>query len=221
VRNTVQLFEAAKAAGVRKVVHVSVANPDENSRFPYFRGKAQTEAALRDSGLAHAIVRPTLVYGPEDILVNNIAWGVRHIPLFLLPGNGRYEVQPVSVWDTARICVEAATENDDVTVDAAGPERWAFDDFVRLIARTVGGRAWIRSAPRWVAVAMGRAAGLGFRDVVATPDELDALAAGLLVSHEPPLGRDRFEVWLVESGDVLGRAYASEVARNFRGQESA
>jgi uncharacterized protein YbjT (DUF2867 family) len=220
VRNTAQLFEAAKAAGVRRVVHVSVANPDESSPFSYFRGKAQTETALRGSGLSYAIVRPTLLYGPDDILVNNIAWALRHVPLFLVPGDGRYEVQPVSVWDTARICVEAGAREQDVTLDAAGPERWAFDDFVRLISRTVGGRAWIRSAPRWVALATGRAAGLGLRDVVATPDELDALAAGLLASQRPPLGRDQFAVWLADNGDVLGRTYASELARNFRSRRA-
>jgi NADH dehydrogenase len=216
VRNTERLFTAAKAAGVRRIVHVSVANPDASSPFPYFRGKAQTEAALRRSGLSHAIVRPTLVYGPEDILVNNIAWAVRHIPLFLVPRGGSYEVQPVSVWDTARICVDAGAREGDVALDAAGPGRWEFVDFVRLIARTVGGRAWVRSSPRLVAIAMGRMAGLGLRDVVVTADEADALAAGLLVSRQPSLGRDRFEVWLADNGEVLGRTYASELGRNFR-----
>jgi len=215
VENTAKLFRAAKLAGIRRVVHISVANPDANSPFPYFRGKARTEEALRESGLSYAIVRPTLVFGPEDILVSNIAWGLRHVPLFLLAGDGRYEVQPVSVRDTARICVEAGARDDDAVLDAAGPLRWSFEDFVRLIARAVGSHAWITHAPPTIALAVGRIAGLALRDVVLTRDELDALTAGLLVSHEPPRGRDRFDTWVVENASVLGRRYTSELARNF------
>jgi len=208
---------AAKGAGVRRVVHVSVANPDAASPFPYFGGKARTEEALRISGVSHAIVRPTLVFGAHDILVNNIAWGLRHVPVFLIPGDGRYEVQPVSVRDTARICVDAGAREDDVTLDAAGPDRWTYEGFVRLIARVVGARAWIRRSPTSVALAAARGAGLLLRDVVVTRDELRALEAGLLVSHEPPLGRELFEAWLVENADVLGRRYTSELTRNFSG----
>ena len=129
-------------------------------------------------------------------------------------------MQPVAVWDTARICVEFGESDRDLVVDAAGPERWAFLDFVRLIGRSIGGRAWIRTAPLPVARALGKVAGLGLRDVVATRDELEALDAGLLVSREPPLGRDRFDDWLVEHAATLGRGYASELARNFRGQDA-
>jgi NADH dehydrogenase len=156
------------------------------------------------------------VFGPGDILVNNIAWALRHVPVFLIAGDGRAEVQPVSVFDTARICVEAGDRDDDVALDAAGPERWAFEHFVRLIKRATGGRALIRRAPPTLAFAISRLAGLLLRDVVATRDELGMLQAGLLVSHEPPLGRDSFEEWVSENGDTLGRSYASELRRNFR-----
>jgi len=216
VENTRRLFAAATRAGVRRVVHVSVANPDASSPFPYFRGKARTEEVLRESGLSHAIVRPTLVFGPEDILVNNIAWALRHLPVFLIAGDGRSEVQPVSVRDTASICVQAGARDDNVTLDAAGPQSWSFEDFVRLIRRGVGGRArvWHSSPP--IALGVARIAGLFLRDIIVTRDELDALEAGLLVSHEPPLGTDRFDEWLAENGDTLGRTYTSELARNFR-----
>jgi NADH dehydrogenase len=217
VANTARLVEAARRAGVRRVVHVSVANPDHSSPFPYFRGKAQTEDVVRDSGLSYAIVRPTLVFGPDDVLVNNIAWGLRHVPLFLLPGDGQCEVQLVSVRDTASICVDAGVANDDVVLDAAGPSRWTFEDFVRLIARAVGSRAWIRRAPTGIALAASRLAGLAMRDVLLTRDELGALKAGLIVSREEPLGRDRFDLWLAENAWRVGRRYTSELARNFAG----
>jgi NADH dehydrogenase len=217
VENTRLLFDAAKRAGVRRVVHISVANSAADSPFAYFRGKAATEQALRDSGLSHAIVRPTLVFGPEDILVNNIAWALRHVPVFLITGSGEDEVQPVSVFDTARICVEAGERADDVALDAAGPERWKFDEFVRLIKRATGGRAWIRHAPETVSLATARVAGLVLRDVILTRDELGMLKAGLLVSHEEPLGTGSFREWVPANGDSLGRKYASELRRNFGG----
>jgi uncharacterized protein YbjT (DUF2867 family) len=216
VRNTAVLFRAAQRAGVRRIVHISVANPDAASPFPYFRGKARTEEALRAVGVSHAIVRPTLVYGRDDILVNNIAWGLRHVPVFLIGGGGRSEVQPVSVGDTAALCVEAGARDDDVTLDAAGPHRWTYEDFVRLIRRAVRARARIWHSSTDVALAAARVAGLVLRDVVVTRDELEALEAGLLVSFEPPTGSDRFENWLTTNADRLGRRYTSELGRNFR-----
>ncbi len=218
VSNIGVLLEAAARAAIRRVVHVSVANPDERSPFPYFRGKAHAEALVRASGLSHAIVRPTLVFGPEDILVNDIAWILRRMPLFLVPGDGSYEVQPISVGDTARICVEEGAAAGDVVVDAAGPERFAFESFVRLIAAAVESRARIHTGPARLALAASRMLGLLVRDVVLTRDEVEALMAGLLVSDEPPRGRDRFEDWLSANALTLGRSYQSELRRNFRGR---
>jgi uncharacterized protein YbjT (DUF2867 family) len=215
VDNTARLIEAARRAGVRRIVHVSVANPGRRSPFPYYRGKAQTEEIVRGSGLSYAIVRPTLVFGREDILINNIAWGLRHVPFFLVAGDGSYEVQPVSVSDTASICVDAGAGDGDVVLDAAGPLRWRFENFVRLIARAVGSRSWIGRASPAITLAAGRIAGLALRDVILTRDELDALMAGLLVSNEPPRGRDRFDEWLASNASAVGRRYASELARNF------
>lgn len=216
VQNTAALFASAQRTGVRRIVHISVANPDAASSIPYFRGKARTEEMLRQLGVSHAVVRPTLVYGPGDILVNNIAWGLRHVPVFLIGSDGRSLVQPVSVTDTAALCVEAGARDDVVTLDAAGPDRWTYEDFVRLIRRAVRGRARIWHSPTGVALAAARVAGLLLRDVVVTRDELRALGAGLLVSHEPPAGSDRFERWLTANADQLGRRYTSELGRNFR-----
>jgi NADH dehydrogenase len=215
VANTRALFDAARRAGVRRVVHVSVSNADARSPFPYFSGKAETEEALRESGLSYGIVRPTLVFGPHDILLGNIAWALRRLPVFLVAGDGRYEVQPVSVQDTARICVDAGAVEDDVVVDAAGPERLTYDELVRLIARATGARARIAHAPAALTLGIARVAGMLLRDVVITREELDALRAGLLVSNGPPRGTDRIGPWLEEHGGALGRSYTSELARNF------
>ena len=217
VESTQRLVDAARRAGVRRLVHVSVANPALSSPFPYFHGKARTEDVVRRSGLSYAIVRPTLVYGPDDVLVNNIAWGLRHVPIFVVPGDGSYEVQPVSVRDTAAICVDAGWEEGDLELDAAGPVRWTFEELVRLIAGAVGSRAWVTNAPMNIALRAAQLAGWALRDVLVTRDELGALAAGLLVSAEAPRGRDRFDEWLTENGERVGRRYTSELSRNFSG----
>jgi NADH dehydrogenase len=213
VARTIMLFRAAERAGVERIVHVSVTNPDERSPLPYFRGKARLERWLRESGIAHSIVRPTLVFGPQDILVNNIAWILRRFPLLLVPGRGTYEVQPVSVRDTARLCVDAPAGE---TVDAAGPERLSFDALVRLVRDAVGSRARVVRGSPALALALTRVAGIALRDVVLTRDEVDGLMQSLLVS-DTVTGADRFSGWVRENGDALGRRYVSELGRNFRG----
>ena len=216
VENTRMLLRAARAAGVRRVVHVSVTNPSPGSPLPYFRGKAETEAEVADAGLSYAIVRPTLVFGPRDILVNNIAWGIRRSPVFPIAGDGSYRVQPVSVEDTAAICVDASARDDDVVLDAAGPETISYDELVRLVAAAVGSRARIVHWPARLVLTLARATGTIRRDVLLTAEELAGLRASLLVSELPPLGRASFRSWVAANGEVLGRSYVSELARNFR-----
>jgi uncharacterized protein YbjT (DUF2867 family) len=211
VRNSALLFEAAAEAGVRRIVHVSVTNPSEASPLPYFRGKAQVERALAAAGPAYAIVRPTLVFGPRDILVNNIAWILRRFPFFVVAGDGSGRVQPVSAEDVAEIAVTA-----EGTVDAAGPEEYTFDELVRAVGAAIGCRRPLVHAPPRVALGLGAVVGAACRDVILTRDEFEGLQASLLVSKEPPLGRDSFREWLERDSTSLGRAYVSELARNFR-----
>src|SRR5512140_2782944 len=106
VHNAEAMFAAAKAAGVKRIVHISITNPDENSRFEYFSGKARMEKALIATGIPYSILRPTILFGKEDILINNIAWTLRHLPAFGLFGDGSYRVQPIYVEDLAGLMVE-------------------------------------------------------------------------------------------------------------------
>jgi NADH dehydrogenase len=216
VANTRVVFGAAQDAGVKRVVHVSVSNPTIDSPLPYFRGKAQVESEIADSGVSHAIVRPTLVFGANDILLNNIAWALRRSPVFPIAGDGGYRVQPVSIEDVATICVDAGECADDVVLDAAGPETLTYRELVRAVADAVGSRSRIVPCPRGVVLAAARVMGAACRDVVLTSDELAGLEASLLVSQEPPLGTASFGAWVVANGDSLGRGYVSELARNFR-----
>ncbi len=216
IESSRMLFYAARSAGVERVVHVSIANPSIDSPLPYFRGKALVEYALAQSGLPYSIVRPTWVFGGErDVLANNIAWILRRMPAFALPGSGAYPVQPVHVDDLARICIEASRATGDVVIDAAGPETMPFAQLVALVRSAVDARSPIIHAPPSLMAVAARALGVFVGDVVLTPDEIRGLMAGLLVSHDPPLGRIAFSDWLDEHRASVGRSYANELARHF------
>jgi NADH dehydrogenase len=216
VENTRILFAAAREAGVGRIVHVSITNPDESSPLAYFRWKAVLERELRESGASHAIVRPTVVFGREDILINNIAWILRRLPLFVVPGSGRYRLQPVYVEDLAGLCVEAGAHRDDVVFDAVGPETYTFDELVLLVRAAVESRSRIVHAPATAAFALGTVIGRAVGDVLVTRDELRGLMADLLVSAGPPTAETSFRAWVAEHANELGREYASELARHYR-----
>ena len=215
VENSRALFFAARRAGAGRVIHLSIANPRLESPLPYYSGKARVERALAEVGIPYAIVRPTLVFGGErDVLVNNIAWILRRAPVFAVPGDGRYRVQPVHVDDLARIAVEQSAVGPDAIVDAAGPETMTFDELVSHIREAVGSRAPIVHVPASLMAAASRGLGLLVGDVVLTMDEIRGLMAGLLVSESVPLGRIAFSDWLARS-ESLGAVYANELERHF------
>ena len=216
VANTRTLIRAAREAGVARFVHVSIVSAAEDSPFPYFRGKAVVEREIRDSGLSYAIVRPTVIFGAEGILINNIAWLLRRFPLFLVPGTGRYRLQPVSVEDVADLAVGAGQNEESVELDAAGPEIYAFEELVRLVAETVSSRARIVHAPPRVALALSAPVGKLMRDVLITQEELAGLMSEVLVSTRPPAGQRRLSEWLAANAQTLGAAYQSELERHYR-----
>lgn len=210
------LFEAALRAGVRRIVHVSVTNPSERSPFGYFRGKAGVERVLGELTGERAVIRPSLVYGGRnEILINNIAWLLRRFPVYAVPGDGRYRVQPVSVEDVADLAVAAAGREGPSVEDAVGPEVYTFEQLLRMLRATVRGRARLVHLPPAVVVAAGRALGPALRDVLITREELGALTCELLVSHRPPTGSRSFAAWLPEQAGWLGHRYANELRRNW------
>ena len=215
VENTRLLIRAAREPGVRRIVHVSVSNPSEDSPLPYFRGKGMLERAVIESGISYAIVRPTVIFGDEDILIHNIAWFLRRFPVFVVPGDGAYRVQPVFVEDLADLTVRLAGESDNVTVDAVGPEIFTFEECVRLIARSIGRRGRILHMSPRVTHLLTATVGKLIGDVVLTRDEIAGLMADLLVSDRPPTCVTRLTDWLRDRADTLGTHYASELARHY------
>lgn len=216
VANTRILMSAAAEAGVRKVVHVSVSNPSLDSHLDYYAGKARTEEIVRESGMQWAVVRPTLIFGPGDILINNIAWLLRRMPFFVIPERGSYRVQPVAGEDVAVIATWAASQPSGLTVDAAGPEIITYAELVNSVAIAVHRRPRMVNMPAGLTLAAGAVVGLFMRDILLTRQELEGLMEELLVSKEEPRGTRRVDDWLLRSADLLGRSYASELSRHFR-----
>jgi uncharacterized protein YbjT (DUF2867 family) len=215
VTNTRALLRAAEIAGVERVVHISITNPCAGSPLPYFWGKAVLEELIRNARFHHAIVRPAVVFGAEDILINNMAFLLRKLPLFLIPGTGQYRLQPIYVEDLASIAVDAGHATGDLVMDAVGPETFSFEELVRLLARVVGSHAIIGHAPPGLALAAARILGTLTGDVVLTRDELEGLMSNLLISSAAPTGSTLLSSWLQEHAGTLGTRYASELNRHY------
>jgi NADH dehydrogenase len=216
VRNTQVLFDCARRAGVNRIVHISVTNASLQSSLPYYRGKALQEQALSQSGLSYAILRPTLVYGKEDILVNNMAWLVRRFPVFPIFGSGEYRLQPVYVGDLAEIAVLAARDFGPEPVDALGPETFTFEGFIQLMIDVIRPAVKQVHVPPGFGIALGRGIGLFLKDVILTRAELEGLMDELLTSIQAPNCPTRFTGWLESQRQTIGLAYTSELGRHFR-----
>lgn len=213
VRNTQTLFRAAKVAGVERIVHISITNPSEDSPLEYFSGKARLERDLIESGLSYAILRPTVLFGKEDILINNIAWGLRRMPVFGVFGDGRYKLQPIYVDDLARLAVEQGGRTENGTIDAIGPETFTYRGLVETIGEAIGKRRPIVSVPPSVGYIVGWAVGKLVGDVMITRDEIRGMMDNLLYVDSPPAGHTKLTDWIRAYASTLGLHYTSELAR--------
>jgi NADH dehydrogenase len=213
VTNTLTLFNAAKKAGVERIVHVSITNPSLDSHLEYFSGKAQLEAALQDLGVSYAILRPTVLFGKEDILINNIAWMLRKFPVFGVFGDGRYRLQPIYIDDLAQLAVEQGQQRENVIIDAIGPETFTYRELVGVIGKIVGKERPLLSIPPWLGYAVGWLVGKLVNDVVVTRPEIEGLMAGLLYVDSSPAGPTKLTDWARQHAAELGRRYASELGR--------
>ena len=212
VKNSKKLFLAAKEAGVGKIVHVSVANPDKAPDWAYFRGKVIVEEFLKKTGVSHSIVRPTLLYGhQQDVLVNNIAWLLRHLPFFGMFGDGKYPVQPIYADDVANICIDQGQLSENTVVDAAGPDTFEYREFLDILSKGMGRRNILIPIPDWLTLMVGQLMGLLLQDIVITEAEIRGLRQGLAASSEEPLGTTSFRDWAEENGDDLGRIYRNDI----------
>jgi uncharacterized protein YbjT (DUF2867 family) len=216
VANLRTLFDAAARAGVQRIVHVSILHADPSSPYAYFRGKGEAERYLGTVGVPYAIARPAIFFGGDGVLLNNIAWLLRRLPVFAVGGGGDYRIRPIHVDDAARLCVRLGSGTENVTVDAVGPESVSFRGMVTAIRSAVGSRSLIVPAPGWLIPPMSAVLSAALRDVLLTTEEYDAMAAGLADSTAPATGDTALTAWIAAHGDSLGRTYANELARHYR-----
>jgi uncharacterized protein YbjT (DUF2867 family) len=194
----------------------SYAQAVENSRvspIEYFRGKAKLEEAVKASGLSYAILRPAVLFGREDILINNIAWFLRRFPAFGVFGDGSYRLQPIYVDDLAELAVGQGAREENVVVDAIGPETFTYRELVRAVGKAIGTCKPVINMPPLQGYVLGKLVGLLHHDVTITSDEIKGLMAGLLYTDSPPAGKTRLTEWLKEHASEVGRHYHNELKR--------
>ena len=213
VRNTITMFNAAKEAGVSRIVHVSITNPSEDSQLEYFSGKAKLEKALKETGLSYSILRPTVIFGKEDILINNIAWALRKLPVFGVFGNGQYRLQPIYVNDLAELAVEQGEKVDNTIIDAIGPETFTYRGLVHAIGKAIGKERLIISTSPILCYILGNVISKIVDDVLITREEIEGLMANLLYVNSPPAGKTRLTDWIKKHAHTLGKHYAGELVR--------
>ncbi len=213
VQNSITLFNAAKAAGVQRIVHVSITNPALDSPLEYFRGKAELEQVLINTGLSYAILRPTVLFGKEDILINNITWMLRKFPVFGLFGDGQYRLQPIYVDDLARLAVAQGDNSENIVLNAIGPETFTYRELVLKLGEIIGVKRPLLSIPPSLGFAAGQVVGRLVNDVLITREEIEGLMADLLSVDTPPTGSTRLTDWAQKHATTLGKQYTSELAR--------
>lgn len=213
VANTRTMFAAAKKAGVRRIVHVSITNPDIHSDLSYFKGKAATEEMLQSSGMSWCILRPAVLFGKEDVLINNIAWALRHLPVFGVYGKGNYHLQPIYVDDLAAAAVEKTAGSENEIIQAIGPETFAYRELVRLVRDKLGLRRIIIGVPPALGFWSSRLLGFFLGDVIITRGEIRGLMENRLCVNALPLGKTKLSAWIEEHKNTFGRRYTSELRR--------
>jgi nucleoside-diphosphate-sugar epimerase len=213
VDNTIKLFNACKKAGVRKIIHVSITNPSETSHLSYFKGKAILENELKSLNLKYTILRPAVLFGKEDILINNIAWMVRKFPLFGIFGDGEYKLQPIFVDDFASLAIENAITNESKIIDAIGHETFTYNQLVEMIMNEIKIKKKIIHISPGFGFISGKILGKFVHDVVITKDEIEGLMSNLLYTNSAPAGETKLSDWVRNNSQIIGLKYASELKR--------
>jgi len=216
VENIKILVDCAMKAGIKRFVHISVTNPSLETNLPYFKGKAEAEELIKRSGISYAIIRPSLIFGIEDVLINNIAWLIRHFPLFPIFNKGEAWIQPVFAEDNAKIAVEGGFKTENLIWDSVGPERFPFAEIVRMLAKALSRNIWIPRIPNTLTLSLSRIIGFLQKDQLLTRDEMIGLLEDRLISSDVTRGTTSFATWIQENSGFLGTKYLNDFNRYYR-----
>ena len=204
-------------AGVQRIVHISITNPTIESPYPYFRGKALVERALAETGVSYAILRPAILFGNDGVLINNIAWLLRRLPVFAVGGRGEYRIRPIHVDDLADLCVAAAGRARQQHHRRGRTGRPTFLELVHDDPPAVGSHARDRTRSRRAAPADLGACSIACCTTCCSPrTSTSAMADGLADTDGPATAPTALSDWLAEHGATLGTHYANELERHFK-----
>jgi len=164
---TVNVLEAAKKAGVKRFLHMSALGTRAGAASRYHQTKWAAEEAVRKSGLAWTIFRPSMIYGPQDISINVLARLTRQLPFVPIFGSGNAKIQPVSV-ETVAACFVGALKNDETigkTYDLCGPEAFSWNDLYDKLMALQG----VRRAKLHLPLPVARVEAAIFEKLLANP----------------------------------------------------
>ena len=182
--------EAARAAGARRLVQMSALGADEGSEAKYARTKAMGEAAARQAFPGAVIIRPSIVFGPEDDFFNRFATMATLAPALPLVGGGKTRFQPVFVGDVAQAVARAATDDAFAgkTYELGGPAVYTFRELLEMIRQITGRKPVLLPLPFGVAGLIGAAGDLvaGLIPPPLTSDQVRLLKADNVVSGREP-----------------------------------
>jgi len=222
IQNSKNIVDAAKMAGVKKIVYSSHTQTSLDSPLQYIRGKAEVEQYIRESGLEYGFVKPCCIFGDtpdESIVINNISYFMRTFPVFPVSGDASsYHLQPVHVRDLAELMVDCATDPAKTSheVDAVG-HKFTVNELLTTIKDTLGLRRLIvNHVPIDVCYYGTKPIDLIFNDKFIERDDLLLMSSGITCSLEPPTGKRKLTDFLEKYKDTIGRRYISSNARYYK-----
>ncbi|HEX3246375.1 MAG TPA: NAD-dependent epimerase/dehydratase family protein, partial [Chloroflexota bacterium] len=132
-----RVAEEARKAGVEHLIQISGIGADATSSSPYIRARGQGEQAVRAAFAGAGVVRPAVMFGPDDVFLNTLVQLMRRLPIYPLFGRGETRLQPADVEDVGEAVARLMqrTPAEAVTVECGGPRVYTYEELLRTVAR--------------------------------------------------------------------------------------
>jgi NADH dehydrogenase len=202
VGGTANIIEAARRNSVGKIIYLSALGTSPDAPTKYFQAKWNAEEAVRKSGMEYVILRPSVIFGPEDKFINTLARLIKFSPIVPIIGNGRQMLQPIFVRDLTSIMI-SALENSRAaykTIEFGGPEKLEFRRLVEIIKNVLNKERVNFYIPNWLAVLMAGILENIMKPSPLTRDQLKMLEIGNVVDNSRMLEIFGLNLTKVEDG---------------------